>query len=174
MQRVPVEDAPVCVAKGTPAYLKPSIDPIETSQTYLEFVWFAGSHRWYDHQDRAREILGVDHVARAPLLEFLQRPTAVLDDLGVDRLDLTGRRENRHQTWNAIDDQPRTMLAFAEGFFCPPALGNLLGQLLIGRGKLARSLRDAFVELFGDSLLFVQEVCLLQPDRHLVRGDVEK
>ena len=46
--------------------------------------------------------------------------------------------------------------------------------LVIGTGgQLARSLRDALIELVGGPLLLAQEPCLLQSDRGLIGRDAQ-
>ena len=95
----------------------------------------------------------------APLLHRLQRLPAVFDEFVVDDVDLAGRRQDGDQTWNGVHEQARIVLAFAQCF--------------IGYGELARALRDAFIQFLGGSPLF-GEVCVLQTDGRLVRGDVQE
>jgi hypothetical protein len=49
------------------------------------------------------------------------------------------------------------------------AVGNLLSQLFVGRGKFCSSLRDASIEFARDPLLLAPEASLLQPDGRLIR-----
>ena len=49
-----------------------------------------------------------------PVLELLQRLAKELQDLAVDEFDLTIGRKDYDQPWNAVDDQTRLALAFAE------------------------------------------------------------
>ena len=52
--------------------------------------------------------------AGSPALELLQCPAEVLEDLAVDEFDLTARRKDRDQPWNAVHDQARLAFAFAQ------------------------------------------------------------
>ena len=99
-------------------------------------------------------------VVGAPLLHLLQRPPGVFDEIWrlTSRTSPAGVRM-RDQTWNGVHEQARIVLAFAQRF--------------IGYGELARALRDAFIQFLGGSPLF-GEVCVLQTDGRLVRGDVQE
>ena len=124
--------------------------------------------------DHARQVLGMNRPIGAPLLHRLQWLAAVLDELVVDDVDLAARRQDGDQAWNGVHDQPRLAFAFAQGFFCPTTLRNLLFQQLVRRGEFTRSPSDAFIEAAGESLLLAQEARVLQADGRLVRGDIEK
>ncbi len=52
--------------------------------------------------------------AGPPTPELLRRPSEVFEDLAVDDFELTGRRKDRDQSWNAVHDQARLALAFAQ------------------------------------------------------------
>ena len=77
----------------------------------------------------------MNRVTGPPLLQFLQCPAAVFEELFVDGFDVTDRRQGCDQAGNTIYNQAHVALAFAHGFFCPSALRNLLFQLFIGGGK---------------------------------------
>src|SRR5688500_5424027 len=62
------------------------------------------------------------HASGSPVLELLQRLAEVLADRTVDEFELTARRKDRDQSWNAVHDQARLAFAFA--------------QLVIGYGEL--------------------------------------
>ena len=92
--------------------------------------------------DDVRKVLRVNGVARSPLFQLLQRPSGVFEDLVIDEFELAARGQECDQAWNAVDDQARLALAFAQCF--------------IGYGELARALRDAFLEFVGDAKQRVQ------------------
>ena len=92
--------------------------------------------------DDAWKILRMCRAAGPPVLELLQRHAEVLEDLAVDEFDLTVGRKGRDQPWNAVDDQARLALAFAQCVLRPPAFRNLLLQLFVGSGELVCSLLD--------------------------------
>ena len=52
-----------------------------------------------------------------PVLELLQRLAKELQALAVDEFDLAIGRKGYDQPWNAVDDQTRLTLAFAERLF---------------------------------------------------------
>ncbi len=81
-------------------------------------------------------------VVRSPLFQLLQRLPRVLEDLAIGEFDLAGRGQECDRAWDAVDDQARTALAFAQCF--------------IGYGKFARALREAFLEFVGDAKQRVQ------------------
>src|SRR5438132_8781069 len=173
MQCVPARDTPVRIQRE-PANLKPSVNAIKTSNTHLDVVGNAQRHGSADGLNGARKIVWMNRIAGPPLFQLFQRPATVLEDLSVDGFDLTGRGQGGDQAGNAVHDQPRIALRFAQGFFRSPAFRNLLLQRLIGRGEFTRSLPDPFVKFIGDSPLFAQEACLLQPKGRLIRGDIQK
>ena len=53
-------------------------------------------------------------IARFPVLQLLQRLAVVVKDLPVDKFHLPRGRKGRDQPRNAVHDQARLMLAFAE------------------------------------------------------------
>src|SRR5262245_41931940 len=56
----------------------------------------------------------MNQVAGRPLFQLFQRPATVLEDLVIDDFDLTGRCEGCDKARNAVHDQPRLALAFAQ------------------------------------------------------------
>src|SRR5262245_55338454 len=61
-------------------------------------------------------------VVGGPLSQLLEWPAAVLDHTVVHAVQLSGRREDGNEAWNAVHDQARLALPFAQ---------SLLGALQI-------------------------------------------
>ena len=112
-QDVPAQDTPVGVAKRDAAHLKPSIDTVESPKASLKIVRRTRRDPVPEDLTDALMIVAMDRVIRPPLLQLLQRPAAIGDELIVDELDLTVRRHARDQTGNALHDQARMALALA-------------------------------------------------------------
>ena len=64
--------------------------------------------------DARGEVVRVNSVCGAPLLQFFERPAEVLDYLAVDVFDAAVRRHDRDQTGDGLDDQPKGFLTSAE------------------------------------------------------------
>jgi hypothetical protein len=127
-----------------------------------------------DDLNGVSKIIRVDRVTGRPLFHLVQRAAAVLEDLVVDDVDLTGGRQGRDQAGDTVHDQARLTLAFEQGLFCSFSFRNLLLQSLVGCGKFDGTLRHALVECTGDSPLLSQEARLSQPDACLIRSNVQK
>lgn len=46
-----------------------------------------------------------------PLLQFIERPAKVFEDLAIDVLDIACRRHDGDEPGNGFDDQPEAVLA---------------------------------------------------------------
>src|SRR5262245_53236348 len=66
--------------------------------------------------------------ARVPAFQLLQRLSEVLEGRAVDELDLDAGRERRNEPWNAVDDQARLALAFAQRVLRPLPLVDVRQQ----------------------------------------------
>jgi hypothetical protein len=90
-----------------------------------------------DDLNGVSKIIRVDRVTGRPLFHLVQRAAAVLEDLVIDDVDLTGRRQGRNQAGNTVHDQARLALAFTEGLLRDLALCDVLN-----RADEQRSARD--------------------------------
>src|SRR6201988_740766 len=155
----PVNGAGGIAKRAAPA-LKPTIDTVRSLEALLRLEGVAGGERSRGDSDVIRQILGMNRVDRLPLLEVLQRPAEVIQQLAIHDFDLTGPTQQTVETRDVVDDQARILLA--------------LLQLLIGHLELTGSLCDALVELARDSPLFAHEACLLQPEACLVGSGLQQ
>src|SRR6266566_6190067 len=114
-QNVPADDTAVRIAQGQPADLKAAIDTVETANTLLDLIGIARRHGSRDDLNDASKILRMHRVAGPPLLQFLHRPAAVLENLLVDGFDLTGGGQGCDQAGNSVHDQAPLALAVAQG-----------------------------------------------------------
>jgi len=57
--------------------------------------------------DHLSKVVGVNRVPRAPLLQFLERPSRVFEDPTIDEQDVTVGREERDQTGDTVHGQSR-------------------------------------------------------------------
>ena len=57
-----------------------------------------------------RKVFRVHGAVRAPSLQLLQRLSGVFEDVVIDELDLTARRQERDKARDAVDDQARGLL----------------------------------------------------------------
>src|SRR4029077_17422475 len=56
-------------------------------------------------RDNLRNIVGMDDSIGAPVPHRLEREAAIFDYPGVDVIHLTARRQDSHESGNAIDDE---------------------------------------------------------------------
>ena len=80
----------------------------------LEVVWLTGLDRVLPGGYYSREVVRMDGVGAAPLLQFFERPAKVLKDSAIDVLDAASRRHDRDQAGKRVDDQPEAVLAGAD------------------------------------------------------------
>jgi hypothetical protein len=121
-----------------------------------------------------RQVVGVDRAVRSPPAQLLEGLARVLQQRAVDRVHLATRREEREHPGDAVYDQAEGPLALTRRGLGAAPFRHLPGELLVERDELARPPGDAGVEFTGDAALLAQAVRLVQPDRRVVRGDVEQ
>src|SRR6185295_18423595 len=136
-QYAPPVNGAVGIAKRAAPALKPTIDTVRSLEALLRLEGIADGDRSRDDSDVIRQILGMNGVDRLPLLEVLQRPAEVVQQLAIHDFDLTGPTQQTNETRDVVDDQARILLA--------------LFQVLICHLELTGSLCNAFVELARDS-----------------------
>src|SRR5207247_7729383 len=168
----PTENGPANVPKRKPANLKPPIRAVEASEARFEVIRFTRCDPLGEDLEHAREIIRVHRIAGSPVLQLLQRPTAVFDEGVVDEVDVTGRCQTRDKARNTGQDQLGATLVDALGGLYPLTLRRkFLPQRVIGCGQLARPFRDELDELLVDSRLFAHGALLTayrwHPSGHL-------
>src|SRR6185503_6126784 len=148
------------IAKRAAPALKPTIDTVRSFEALLRLEVVACGERARGFSDLILQILGMNRVDRLPLLEVLQRPAEVIQQLAIHDFDLTGPTQQTNETRDVVDDQARILLTFL--------------QLLIGHLELTGSLCNALVELARDSPLLAHDTCVLQPKTCLVGSDFQQ
>ena len=118
-QHAPANDVAACIAKRKAVVLEPTIGAVRSPESLHNLVWAARGDRLCEGLDDVRKVHGVNGVVRAPLFQFLQRSSRVFEDLTIGELDLTARRQERDQAWNAVYEQAGIALAFAQCFAQP-------------------------------------------------------
>src|SRR6266513_2145604 len=100
IQDVPAENGPARVPTGKPTNLKPTIHPVEASEARLVVMGLTRCHRSRKDLDDAREVIRVKRIADSPLLQFLECPAAVFDELIAEGVDATRRCQDGDQAGN--------------------------------------------------------------------------
>ena len=129
-QHAPPNDVAVRIANRKTAIREPVIDAIRPPKTLHDFVWTAGRDRACEDLDDVRQILRMNCVVRPPLPELLERLAEVLEHLAVDDFDVTGCAQECDQPRDAVDDQTRFALAFAQGLLGALALVDVDEQVV--------------------------------------------
>ena len=104
----------VRISKRTSSCLKPAVGVVVTSGAYFELEGVTGRNRLAEAFQDAWKILGMRHPTGGPALQLLERSAEVIEAWTVDEFELTGGREGCDQPWNAVHNQPRLALAFAQ------------------------------------------------------------
>ena len=129
-QHTPANDVAVRVTNRKATIREPAIDAIGPSKALHDFVRCAGRERTREYFDDVRPILRMNCVVRPPLPELFERLAEVLEHLAVDDFDVTGRGQECDQPRDAVHEQARTALAFAQCFTQPRHF--LSGRLACG------------------------------------------
>src|SRR5438874_9406118 len=97
VQDVPAENGPACVPTGKPTNVKPTIRAVEASEARLVVMWLTRCDRSREDLDDAREVIRMKRIADPPLLQFLERPAAVFDELIAEGVDASRRCQDCDQ-----------------------------------------------------------------------------
>src|SRR5438874_68301 len=97
IQDVPTENGPARVPTGKATNLKPTIRPVEAPETRLVVMWLTRCDRAREDLDDTREVIRMKRIADPPLLQFLERPAAVFDELIAEGVDATRRCQDCDQ-----------------------------------------------------------------------------
>src|SRR4029077_14808138 len=121
-------DAPARVPQRIPARLKPAVDAVETPTTYFPLERLARRDRLGEVLHQLRQIFRMYRTVGPPVLELLEGQAKELQALAVDEFDLAIVRKGYDQPWNAVYDQTRLALAFAECLFSALAFVDVRHQ----------------------------------------------
>src|ERR1700752_2819763 len=99
----PVNGAGGIAKRAAPA-LKPTIDTVRSLEALLRLEGIADGHRSRNDRDVIRQILGMNRVDRLPLLEVLQRPAEVIQQLAIHDFDLTGPTQQTNKARDGAED----------------------------------------------------------------------
>src|SRR6201991_33805 len=105
----PVNGAGGIAKRAAPA-LKPTIDAVRSLEALLRLEGIADGDRSRDDSDVIRQVLGMIRVNRPPLLEVLQRPAEVIQQLAIHDFDLTGRTQQTNETRDVVEYEARMLL----------------------------------------------------------------
>src|SRR4029077_3507471 len=97
-----------------PADVKPTVQSVESAQTILDIVRLPDRDRAGPQSREAIEVVRMHRVAGLPLLQLVECLSEVLEHLLVDEVDVASRRQGRHQTCDAVNDQAEPLFALAQ------------------------------------------------------------
>src|SRR5438874_7475048 len=97
VQDVPAENCSARATTGKTTNLKPTVHAVEASEARLVVMWLTRCDRSHEDLDDAREVVRMKRIADPPLLQFLERPAAVFDELIAEGVDASRRCQDCDQ-----------------------------------------------------------------------------
>src|SRR5215813_772578 len=117
------------MSQGKAAYVEPSIDTIEASQTLPDLIGPARLDRLPPHGGRVREVIWMNLVSGPPMFQILERLAEVFQGRLVDAFDFPSRGHDGNRGRNAVHDQTEIQLRILS-----PVFRNFIAWCVVGTG----------------------------------------
>lgn len=116
-QGIPEDDAPFRIPQGETACVEPAVDPVGAAAASLAFVWMAGFERRLPRGEDTRAVIRMIAVDLPPALQFLERRAEIVQAVAVGVYEIAVRIHEDNEGRKAIEDQTKTTLVRAHGFY---------------------------------------------------------